>query len=89
MTVSHTTALDLLGKTVSFNDSRFEHNLNQLTLSDDYPKDLLDSFREGVVIQVCFDLEGNDFLCVSSDYPHDNEAENYLLKDMKNLKVKT
>lgn len=89
MTNVDTKALELLGKTISFNDSRFEHNLNHRTLSDDYPKDLLDSFREGVVIQVCFDLEGNDFFCVSSDYPHDNEAENYLLKDMKNLKVKT
>lgn len=88
MTVLHTTALDLLGKTVSFNDSRFEHRLNQLTLPDDYPKDLLDSFREGVVIQVCFDLRGNHFLCISPNYPDDNYADNYLLKDMKNFKVK-
>lgn len=89
MTVSHTTALDLLGKIVSFNDSRFEHRLNKLTLPGDYPKEFLDSFREGVVIQVCFDLEGDDFLCISPNYPDDNYAENYLLKDMKNLKVKT
>lgn len=87
MTVSHTTVLDLLGKTVSFNDLSFEHKLTQLTLPDDYPKEFLDSFRQGLVIQVVFDLSGDHSLCLSSEYSSYDSAEYYLLKDMKNFKV--
>lgn len=87
MTVSNTNLLDLLGKTISFNDSAFERSLTKLTLPSDYPKEFLNSFRTGVVIQVCHDLHGNHSFCVAPQYPSDDGADYFDIQDMRAFMV--
>ena len=87
MTIADSNLLDLLGKTVSFNDSAFEHRLTELSLPADYPKEFLDSARSGVVIQVCYDLDGNHSLCIAPKYPSDDGADYFDIQDMRAFKV--
>ena len=82
-----TTLLDLLGKTVSFNDSAFEHHLTELDLPFDFPKEFLNSARSGVVIQVCHGLDGNHSLCIAPKYPCDDGADYFDIQDMRAFKV--
>lgn len=87
MTISNSNLLDLLGKTVSFNDSAFEQRLTELSLPADYPKEFLDSARSGVVIQVCYGLDGNNSLCIAPKYPSDDGADYFDTQDMRDFKV--
>lgn len=87
MTVSHSNLLELLGKSVSFNDLSFEQQLARIALPTDYSVELLNSLRKGTVVQVCYDLTGNNSLCIAPNYPNEDTAEYYLFSDIKNFVI--